>query len=162
MTLQFEAKETLKELAHAIGCLTLDEYTEKIPILSHSSIGEHVRHVIELFQQLFIGYESGVINYDDRKRDIRLQQDIDFALNEIANIIGKICCEGKYLEMHSLSNKGKTISTNLHRELLYNIEHCVHHQAIIKIGLKSLNKDNIDANFGIAKSTIAYKKSCAQ
>ena len=52
-----------------------------------------------------------------------------------------------------------TINTSLHRELQYNIEHAVHHLAIIKIGIKSLEDSfKLDDNFGIAASTIRNKK----
>jgi len=51
----------------------------------------------------------------------------------------------------------------LHRELQYNIEHAVHHLAIIKIGVKTLEDSfKLDDNFGIAASTIRNKNACAQ
>jgi hypothetical protein len=45
---------------------------------------------------------------------------------------------------------------------LFNIEHCVHHQAVIKIGLIYLEKTELSESFGAAKSTIEYRKQCAQ
>ena len=54
------------------------------------------------------------------------------------------------------------IETNYYRELMYNIEHCIHHQAIIKIALLNFGKTEIAENLGVAKSTIEYKKQCAQ
>jgi len=60
---------------------------------------------------------------------------------------------------------GKTVKvdTTFNRELLYAIEHTVHHMAIIKIGML-LNYPNVTVpeNFGVAESTIQYKTSCAQ
>jgi len=163
MALKFEAKEILLQLAQTIQELTIDEYTEKIRLLGYASIGEHTRHIIELFQQLLIGYEKGIINYDDRKRDIHLENDIDFACECIANIISTLCKENKELQLISLYNNGETaIKSNYERELMYNIEHCIHHQAMLKIGLVLLNKSTIDKNFGVAKSTIIYKAQCVQ
>jgi hypothetical protein len=46
--------------------------------LSSATIGEHTRHVIEMFQCLLNNYESGVVNYDERARDIVLQTDTNF------------------------------------------------------------------------------------
>jgi hypothetical protein len=163
ITIIVEAKETLVQLSNVIQELTFDEYLEKIPLLSNATIGEHTRHIIELFQQLVAGYCLGVINYDDRQRDLRLQTDIDFALESIATIISYLSKSDKDLTIISIyNNQSKSIRTNYFRELLFNIEHCIHHQAIIKIGLIYLNKGNVSANFGIAKSTIAYKKQCVQ
>lgn len=164
MTIKLEAKNVLHQLLQTINMLSFDEYNQKIKLLSNSSIGEHTRHIIELFQQLMQGYDSGLINYDDRKRDIRIQQDIDFASETIAQIICNLNKPNKPLEIASnyIGKKDK-IDSNFVRELMYNIEHCIHHQAIIKIGLIELNKqDSADDNFGVAKSTIEYRRQCAQ
>jgi hypothetical protein len=46
--------------------------------------------------------------------------------------------------------------------LMYNIEHCVHHQAIIKIAFLFLGKQEFVESFGVAKSTIKYRNQCVQ
>jgi hypothetical protein len=46
------------------------------------------------------------------------------------------------------------------RELVYNIEHVVHHMALVKIGLKELLPDlDLPDDFGVAVSTIRYQHS---
>ncbi len=55
-----------------------------------------------------------------------------------------------------------SIQTNYFRELLYNLEHCIHHQALIKVAVFQLENIKVTENFGIAPSTIEYKKQCAQ
>jgi hypothetical protein len=54
------------------------------------------------------------------------------------------------------------IESNYQRELLYNLEHCIHHQAMIKVAIIQSSLVAIDENFGVARSTIEYKKQCAQ
>lgn len=158
-----EAKEVLKQLAHFIEQLSFDEYTEKLALLSNSSIGEHTRHIIELFQQLLNGYEIGNINYDNRKRNINLQENIDFAIESIAKIIKDIEKTNKTLHITTLYNNQEiSIESNYYRELMYNIEHCIHHQAIIKIAFLQFGTAKIDENFGVAKSTIKFRTQCAQ
>ena len=160
MKLQNDAKDILIQLANTINLLNLNEYSYKIELLSNATIGEHTRHIIELFQQLLSGHESGNINYDNRKRDIRLEQNIDFAIKTIGNIITELHKENKKLKIITLSsNKQSIIKSNFERELLHNIEHCIHHQAIIKIGLLYLKKTDTHENFGVAKSTIKYRKT---
>jgi hypothetical protein len=52
-----------------------------------------------------------------------------------------------------------TIDTNATRELVYNIEHAVHHMAIIKIGVREIaTYIDLPTDFGIAASTIRYKE----
>jgi len=51
-----------------------------------------------------------------------------------------------------------TIDTNYLRELTYNIEHTVHHMAIMKIGIREVaDYINLPADFGVAVSTMRYK-----
>lgn len=156
-----EAREVLVQLVDLINQLTIDEYNQKINFLSNYTIGEHTRHIVELFQQLFLGYEVEVINYDDRKRDIRIQENIDFATKSITKIIRNINRVDKKINLITIYNNQKNvIETSYYRELLYNIEHCIHHQAIIKIGLHYLNRQIVDKTFGFSKSTLAYKNQC--
>jgi len=52
------------------------------------------------------------------------------------------------------------IDTTSTRELVYNIEHAVHHMAIMKIGVREIaSYIKLDPDFGIAASTIRYKDS---
>lgn len=75
-TLLHDAVETLKELIGVLENLQYDEYVETHFILSHGTVGQHTRHIVELFQQLMEGYAAGVIDYDHRKRDLRLSHDM--------------------------------------------------------------------------------------
>lgn len=162
-SLTTETKQILIQLIESINKLTFDEYTVKLNLLSNSSIGEHTRHIIELFQQLFLGYNLGIVNYDNRKRDIRLQENIDFAVENLAHIIHNLEKSNKKLKLITLYNQQETkIESNYNRELMYNLEHCIHHQAIIKIALLSLKINIEDENFGLAKSTIQHRKECVQ
>jgi hypothetical protein len=56
-----------------------------------------------------------------------------------------------------------TVNTNYYRELLYNMDHAIHHCAIIRIGLMSFDHVSIPEGFGIAPSTIRHRSlsSCA-
>lgn len=162
-SINIEARTVLIQLIDSINQLTYDEYTQKIGLLSNATIGEHTRHIIELFQQLLVGYESKNINYDKRKRDIRIQENVDFAIECIANVIQGLEKDNKTLYLTTLYNNQDIITiTNYHRELMYNIEHCIHHQALIKIAFLYFEKTNIDENFRVAKSTIEYREQGIQ
>jgi hypothetical protein len=54
------------------------------------------------------------------------------------------------------------IQSNYYRELLYNLEHCIHHQALIKVAVLQLENISVNENFGVARSTIEYRKQCVQ
>jgi len=146
-------KNNLSENIELLRQLTNDEFKQKNPELSNATIGEHMRHIIELFGCLFENYDYGLINYDDRKRDVLLQTD----KNEAIAIIEKYL-----LELEKPISPIELLQTNYYRELIYNLEHSIHHQALIKVALHSLPHIKIPSSFGVAPSTLEYRKQCAQ
>jgi len=57
-------------------------------------------------------------------------------------------------------NKYEDIHSNIKRELVYNLEHAIHHMAIIRIGVINIAPEiELSEGFGIAPSTIKYYKS---
>lgn len=158
-----ETKHVLCQLIDGISQLDYDQYTNKGRVLYGSSIGSHTRHIIELYQQLLRGYETGVVDYDNRQRNLLIEESVDVAIEAIANIISQIDRPDKPFYMQSLYfREGKVMESTYYRELLYNVEHCIHHQAIIKIAFEELGCENVAEDFGVAKSTMAYREKCAQ
>lgn len=146
-------------LKREIKRLTIDEYNEPLHLLSGGSIGAHSRHIIEMFHCLELGYLTGVVNYDNRDRNESIQTDPDVAIQHIDLILNTVQKEDKNLILQSLLLiQGNDLETSYHRELQYCIEHCIHHQAILKIALILLKKD-VDEEFGVAKSTLENRKN---
>ena len=156
-------KNTLNELSSLLTQLSIEDYTNPCRGLSNATIGEHTRHIIEMFQCLENQYEVGIINYDDRKRDYLIQTDTEFAKQTIVEVIQTLEKPNKNITLQQVvDNEELNIESNYHRELLYNLEHCIHHQALIKVAVLQLEHLEIDENFGVARSTIEYRKQCAQ
>ena len=160
----------LKSINHSLDVLTnlLDqlsdkEYSKPCGILSDSSIGEHIRHILEMFQCLENSYDSGILNYDNRERDKRIETKIQFAKQFILDIKSGLKRDNKIIYLEQTFN-GLTfrIQSNYYRELLYNLEHCIHHQALIKVVVLQYDNIVLDKNFGVARSTIEYRKQCVQ
>ena len=155
--------KTLNELELLLNQLSNDDFTLPCKSLSNSTIGEHTRHIIEMFQCLENQYEDGEVNYDKRNRDYRIQTDTDFAQQCIAEIKNQLEKENKTLVLQQIvDGEELRIESNYFRELLYNLEHCIHHQALIKVAVLQLEHLQIDEDFGVARSTIEYRKQCAQ
>lgn len=156
-------KKTLAELSGLLSQLSDQDYTAPCKGLSNSSIGEHTRHIIEMFQCLEKQYAAGIVNYDDRKRDLRIQSETVFAQQTITEITKALDKPNKNLQLQQCVD-GETllIESNYNRELLYNLEHCIHHQALIKVAVLQNDTLVIDENFGVARSTIEYRKQCVQ
>jgi len=71
----------------------------------------------------------------------------------------KLLLDSSYDEQ---STDSITVKTNYYRELIYNLEHTVHHMALIRVGVNEVSSIAIPEGFGVATSTIKYRKSCAQ
>ncbi len=155
--------KTLDELVDLLRQLTNNDFTASCEGLSNSTIGQHTRHIIEMFQCLEHQYESGVVSYDKRKRDSRIQTSVEFAIQCINDIKKQLHKSNKKIELQQhIDGDELCIESNYFRELLYNLEHCIHHQALIKVALLEFSHLVIDDNFGVARSTIDYRKQCAQ
>ena len=155
----------LEEIKNLLGQLTSDLYTHKKDIIGGATIGQHIRHILEFYIILGKGSESGTICYDDRDRNVILEEDLDSAIGSIEDIIHFLASikadrQIKMLANYSITTEDQTIiQTSLYRELAYALDHTVHHLAIVKIALSN-DKDRIilDNNFGVAPSTIRYRK----
>lgn len=154
---------TLSELTGLLNQLNTQEYTNPVNHLSNATIGQHTRHIIELFQCLINNYETGTVNYDSRLRNRKIETDIKYAVACIESImqsINKVDIE--MLLEQNLEGQTKQIKTSYLRELFYNLEHCIHHQALIKVALFDNSKILVSENFGVAPSTIQYRNACVQ
>lgn len=154
---------TLSELTDLLNQLNTQEYTNPVNHLSNATIGQHTRHIIELFQCLINNYETGTVNYDSRLRNRKIETDIKYAVACIESImqsINKVDIE--MLLEQNLEGQTKQIKTSYLRELFYNLEHCIHHQALIKVALFDNSKILVSENFGVAPSTIQYRNACVQ
>jgi len=156
-------RTTLSEVDNFLSQLTHEQYNRRCAQLNESTIGQHTRHIIELFDCLITHYEHGVINYDSRPRNNLIETLPDYAQTCIQKILGNINKPDKSLLLsQKIAGKEMRIQTNYFRELLYNLEHCIHHQALIRVAVFEMNNVHIDANFGVAPATVEFKKQCAQ
>jgi hypothetical protein len=166
MFLQKKVEPVLEQLINTLENLSDVSYNHKSILLNGSTIGGHTRHVIELFLTLLNGYEKCSINYEARKRDIQIETDKKFAISLLKNICTRIYLENKKLTindfLNEVENDTNKIETNFNRELLYNLEHCVHHMALIRVAINEVSTILLPENFGVAAATIQYKKLCAQ
>ena len=154
---------SLNELVDLLVQLPDSEYAKPCVSLSDSTIGEHTRHIIEMFQCLENNYNLGIVNYDKRQRNKLIQTDTDFAISQIKMVQNSLEKENKKLELQQIIDSEELrIESNYFRELLYNLEHCIHHQALIKVAILQIDTIEVDVNFGVARSTIEYRNQCAQ
>lgn len=158
-------KATLAQIGTMLDALSDEQYGRSLPVLSGASLGGHVRHVIEFFIELDRGYRTGRVNYDARQRDKAIEHQRELALTSLHGIAAGLEKENKMLLLTTAteaSHSGFQVTTNYERELVYNLEHAVHHMALMKIGIRALAAVQLPENFGVASSTIRYRQAqCA-
>jgi len=166
MLLKNPVEEVFVQLTDALGKLSDEHYTRPSQVLSNATIGQHVRHIIELFQCLEKGYDEGTVNYEKRKRDYRIETDKEFAAYLLRNLFRKMGRPNKSitLEAEDYNDVAETVSipSNYYREIAYNLEHTIHHMALIRIGITEISGISLPEGFGVAYSTIKYRQLCAQ
>jgi hypothetical protein len=158
-------RATVRDLVTALDRLNDRQYTMSCQTLSGSSVGQHVRHVVELFQCLVNGYATGAVNYDARPRNQAIATHKEVAAECLANITNAITHPDKAMLLQTSfgpDDKPSTISTTYFREIVYNIEHAIHHMALIRIGIGEVSDIGLPQEFGVAPSTLKYQAQCAQ
>jgi hypothetical protein len=156
----------LNQLTDMLVQLKEKDFSAPSAALSESTIGQHTRHTLEFFICLEQGFQKGVVNYDKRAHDTLIESDKFVALNAIARIHAFISSQKGdvplQLEVGYERNSQDCIvlSTSYLRELTYNIEHAVHHMAIMKIGIREVAPYvKCPPDFGIAVSTMRHRES---
>lgn len=166
MDLQKAVHQVFLQLSDSLEQLDKDQYNYSCKNLSGNTIGQHVRHIIEMFLCLENGYQSGVVDYEKRERDILIETDKNFAAGLLKEIIRQISKENKSIYLLTYYDdqvdEPEKISSNYFREIAYNMEHTIHHMALIRIGLSELGDISVDDSYGVASSTIKYRQQCAQ
>lgn len=160
-------RANLHYLRQAVALLDRSEdalYRRPVATFYGSSVGGHLRHCIEHYLSFLSGVDSGKVDYDDRKRDERLEtrtRDAAAMIGEISDglsalldgeppvgLLVKMDCGGDEIEWQP---------STMGRELQFLVSHTVHHFAMIGGICRALGVD-LDEDFGVAPSTLRHRE----
>lgn len=158
-----KATETLLKLDQLLSKMEDEVYVRPIPSSGDATIGKHTRHILEFFQCLLEQCGSGKVNYDYRKRNPMIETRIGVARKLISEInieINKSPGSATMLILETDNpSGGHSMETTFDRELWYNVEHAIHHMAIIKMVINYEHSHlKPEEDFGVAYSTVQYNK----
>ena len=155
--------DTLEQFKEVLQGLPKDCYSQSCSVLSNSTIGQHTRHIIELYLCLLNGYETADVSYDRRERDLKIEQDLSFAIKQLEYIQAQLDRPNKSITIsYELAGSETCFDSNYFREVMYNLEHTIHHHALIKVGVEHFTSIQLPESFGVAPSTMQYRETCAQ
>lgn len=156
----------LDQLEDVVTQISAEDFGKPSQALSNSTVGQHLRHTVEFFLCLENGFRQGIINYDKRAHDKLIENDKIIALNAIRKVREFVVATTNDAALRldvgydRHTEECVTIQTNYFRELTYNIEHAVHHMALIKIGVREVaGYVQLPGDFGIAVSTLRHNDS---
>jgi hypothetical protein len=168
-TLANAAEEVLKQGLVLLSQIDEETYALVAPEPYNASLGRHYRHVLDHFHCLEIGAARGVIDYDNRVRDARLENDVEYARAETERLIGvfKNCsdelleepCVVQYSVGYIEKEPARVLSV-LGRELAFCVGHAVHHYAIVRLLCDAL-EIGVVPEFGVAPSTLKHRMAHA-
>lgn len=160
------AMELLTQGESLLTSVDATSYACRVPMVFNASIGGHYRHGLDHFSCLLHRNIEGMIDYDQRERDVRVEQDPVHALAATRQLLARLRdidpsaleqpvmarCEVSYE-----SGDAPVTASTVGRELVYAIAHGIHHYAMISV-IARLQNIGLPEDFGVAPSTVAHLK----
>lgn len=127
---------------------------------TRGSIGAHIRHNFDIASSFLSGLRTGKIDYTLRKRNSRIEQDRQYAIvriNDLITVLRSIPEEmfSKGVEVRSEIDDALWHSSSVMRELEFVHSHTVHHHALVAEKLKAWGV-KVAEGFGVAPSTLKF------
>lgn len=158
--LRESAVEVLEQFRDLILAIT----RQSQPVYAESGVGCHLRHVVDHFRAFELGVQNGVIDYNQRSRLSPMEKDSETALRELEKLIsGLHCVNVADLPVTIISEIccSQRINTRVDgtttRELLFLIQHSIHHLAYAALLSRQYGIDH-DPAAGIAPATATYRR----
>lgn len=142
-------------------------YRHLSPQCFESTVGGHIRHNIDHYLSFLNGYVQGRIDYDDRKRDARIEEEPEYASQKMQEIIDGLGQIGDLdldspvevkMDCGCVEESAPWSHSTFRRELQFLLSHTIHHYALIAV-ICTLQGVKPDPEFGVAPSTLKYKQS---
>ena len=142
-----KSKNLIKRLSNEQLCnATIPPY--------NSSIGSHVRHILDFYKCIFEGIEKNLVDLTNRDRNIDVESDCDCALSYLDKILEsisnfKVEPSGKIIVVDDLGQGSIRIDYTIASLLAQANSHTIHHYAIINYILDRLGISIDDEEFGL-------------
>ena len=158
--------EALDQAMAILDCLTDDQYTHIATPFASSSIGQHFRHLADMFWAVVQYSQEALIDYDLRRRGADIEVSKASALAELkeiyrwmlklveAQIDLSVSLQLK-TEVMLTSTETVQLPSSLERELIFASSHAVHHFALINM-IAKLQGVCLPNGTGIAPATASF------
>lgn len=129
------------------------------------SVGGQFRHNLDFVNSLLNGIDDGRIDYNRRERDLRVEENREFAVGRFREAINRLRNLSprqfsKSVLVRSELDQATWLPSSFIREVEFVHSHTVHHHALIAEKLAGYGIA-VTENFGVAPSTLEYWKKKA-
>ncbi len=120
----------------------------------HSSIGSHIRHILDFYKCIFNGIENGIVDLTNRERNLSVEKDCNCAVDYLDSILYKLENADFQTDttidvIDDLGNGNLKISYTIGSLFAQANSHTIHHYAIINYILDRLGIIMEDEDFGM-------------
>lgn len=157
-----ENRLALYQLQAFLERLTPALYRYAFGPTGRQSLGKHVRHILDHYDALLAGAGAGSIDYENRRRDERLETELELAVVRVAEIGAALPgLEARRSATLRLrypvegASDCLALTTSLPRELAFLTSHTVHHMALLGMMAEQLGVALPD-DFGVHPSTLRF------
>ena len=151
--------ETLTKIRDLLCEVDPESYRHCHANFFDSSIGGHVRHILDFYERFFEATDGQPIDYAKRKRDTAVEQDPKAAVEMLDGIRSRIefVTDGP---VTVVSDSGESFDSSFGRELEFMAGHAVHHNAMI-VAMSQIRGVTVSTEMAFAQSTLKYQKASA-
>lgn len=152
-------EKNLNRGVQLVNCISDSDYSNTNTAPYYSSIGTHMRHILDVFDCIFEGLESGDINLIQRKRNELAENYTKFGIEYFSQVKEKLHC----IKLEDFDRIVKVtddlglgvVSANftLGAILIQAHSHAIHHFASIGYIISQLGIDLPDEDFGFNPTT---------
>lgn len=157
------ALQLIDEIIETLNIIPTEAYAASLEVFEGSTLGKHFRHIHDFFNCLITQCEHEHVDYAKRKRDETIEGQKDSAITHFSHLKSSInkLDESRVLKVYAdftLDDGSRpAVQTTIGRELMYAYDHAVHHLAIVKIGLQSIDPMlPFKKDLGVAASTTSH------
>lgn len=141
------------------------EYADSSVPPYFSSIGCHIRHILDVFNGVLNGYPDGLIDLTLRERNELIEQKLSLGIQYFQDIISRLhqlSDNDLNSEIHLIDNMGlgnEKVRTTLGAVLMRAQSHAIHHYASLGYVIHQLGIQLPDNEFGFNPTTPKKEKS---
>lgn len=151
----------LEQAISFVASLGEQDYVRSYAEVFSSSIGQHVRHCVEHYEEFIHAVrDERELDYEKRPRDASVETNPRKAIHRletIRNSLGSSIsgCRAIVIWDNALETSA---TSSVSRELHFLLSHTVHHFALIGV-IASLAGLRVPKGFGVAPSTLKFRES---